>query len=39
MGNIFRSELHIHQKYDLKGSTLGRTAGPDADQVCVGWLP
>nr|ADI46824.1 PIP5K1f [Volvox carteri f. nagariensis] len=27
MSNIFRTPLHLHRKYDLKGSTLGRTAG------------
>ena len=28
MNNIFRTDAELHRKYDLKGSTLGRTAGP-----------
>jgi len=27
MGNIFAQSLEIHERYDLKGSTLGRTVG------------
>jgi 1-phosphatidylinositol-4-phosphate 5-kinase len=27
MENIFFTKLHLHRRYDLKGSTLGRTAG------------
>lgn len=27
MGNVFPTETRLHQKYDLKGSTYGRTAG------------
>lgn len=27
MGNVFPTEVRIHRKYDLKGSTHGRTAG------------
>lgn len=34
MNNILPSEVHIHEKYDLKGSTEGRTAGlADAHNV------
>lgn len=28
MGNVFPTEVRLHRKYDLKGSTHGRTAGP-----------
>nr|BBC28437.1 1-phosphatidylinositol-4-phosphate 5-kinase [Yamagishiella unicocca] len=36
MSNIFRTPLQLHRKYDLKGSTLGRTAGrPSADDPTV----
>lgn len=28
MNNVFRTDLDLHRKYDLKGSTFGRTAGP-----------
>jgi len=28
MGNVLPSDLRLHRKYDLKGSTYGRTAGP-----------
>eukprot|EP00887_Chlorella_sp_A99_P001758 scaffold19.g1758.t1 len=28
MNNIFQTDAAIHRKFDLKGSTLGRTAGP-----------
>ncbi len=28
MNNVFRTELDLHRKFDLKGSTYGRTAGP-----------
>ena len=27
MGNVFPTEVRLHRKYDLKGSTHGRTAG------------
>ncbi|GAX73550.1 hypothetical protein CEUSTIGMA_g1001.t1 [Chlamydomonas eustigma] len=27
MGNLFNTKMLLHQKFDLKGSTLGRTAG------------
>lgn len=27
MENIFNTKLHLHRRFDLKGSTLGRTAG------------
>ena len=30
MGNVFPTEVALHRKYDLKGSTHGRTAGPRA---------
>lgn len=45
MSNVFRSDhqqlLPLHRRYDLKGSTLGRTAGPaarasSAPQVSLG---
>ncbi|KAI4299000.1 hypothetical protein L6164_032500 [Bauhinia variegata] len=29
MGNMFCTELHIHRRYDLKGSTLGRCTNKD----------
>ncbi|GLI62854.1 hypothetical protein VaNZ11_005582, partial [Volvox africanus] len=36
MSNIFRTPLQLHRKYDLKGSTLGRTAGrPPSDDPSV----
>lgn len=28
MNNVFRTDLDLHRKFDLKGSTYGRTAGP-----------
>jgi 1-phosphatidylinositol-4-phosphate 5-kinase len=30
MGNVFPTEVALHRKFDLKGSTHGRTAGPRA---------
>ena len=27
MGNVFPTETQLHRRFDLKGSTLGRTAG------------
>ena len=27
MGNVFQTEAILHRKFDLKGSTHGRTAG------------
>ena len=27
MGNVFPTETRLHRRYDLKGSTYGRTAG------------
>jgi hypothetical protein len=30
MANLFSTDLQIHERYDLKGSTAGRTAGKDA---------
>ena len=27
MGNVFPTDVRLHRKYDLKGSTYGRTAG------------
>eukprot|EP00877_Chromochloris_zofingiensis_P010004 jgi/Chrzof1/5257/Cz15g19070.t1 len=32
MGNMFRTELQIHRRYDLKGSTAGRTVGEHVDK-------
>eukprot|EP00011_Vannellida_sp_DIVA3-517-6-12_P004556 CAMPEP_0114609084 /NCGR_PEP_ID=MMETSP0168-20121206/2908_1 /TAXON_ID=95228 ORGANISM="Vannella sp., Strain DIVA3 517/6/12" /NCGR_SAMPLE_ID=MMETSP0168 /ASSEMBLY_ACC=CAM_ASM_000044 /LENGTH=851 /DNA_ID=CAMNT_0001819995 /DNA_START=199 /DNA_END=2751 /DNA_ORIENTATION=- len=29
MGNVFAQSLAIHERYDLKGSTVGRTAGEE----------
>lgn len=29
MGNMFCTELRIHRRFDLKGSTLGRCTDPD----------
>lgn len=26
MGNVFPTDVRLHRKYDLKGSTLGRTS-------------
>lgn len=31
MANMFQTDLQIHRKYDIKGSTEGRTLGPRAD--------
>lgn len=31
MGNIFNASLRIDTRFDLKGSTVGRTVGPDVD--------
>ena len=36
MANLFRTDLPLHAKYDLKGSTLGRAAPPGADPVSFG---
>ena len=30
MGNVLPSDVRLHRKYDLKGSTYGRTAGIEA---------
>ena len=30
MGNVFPSDVALHRKFDIKGSTHGRTAGPAA---------
>ena len=30
MGNVFQTEAVLHRKFDLKGSTHGRTAGARA---------
>ena len=30
MGNVLPSDVRLHRKYDLKGSTYGRTAGAEA---------
>ncbi|KAL6749605.1 PIP5K-domain-containing protein [Haematococcus lacustris] len=32
MGNLFNTVVQLHKKFDLKGSRLGRTAGPSAAQ-------
>ena len=32
MGNVFPTDTKLHRKYDLKGSTHGRTAGPKKDE-------
>lgn len=29
MNNLLRTDVPLHRRYDLKGSTLGRTAGPE----------
>jgi 1-phosphatidylinositol-4-phosphate 5-kinase len=33
MQNLFCSELSIHRRYDLKGSTMGRSVGEEAAEV------
>jgi hypothetical protein len=35
MNNVFRTELELHRKFDLKGSTWGRTAGPRPGSSCA----
>ena len=30
MGNVFPTDVRLHRKYDLKGSTLGRTSARKA---------
>ncbi|KAJ6821591.1 phosphatidylinositol 4-phosphate 5-kinase 1-like [Iris pallida] len=30
MGNMFCTELHIHRRYDLKGSTQGRSTSKNS---------
>ena len=30
MGNVFPTDVHLHRRYDLKGSTLGRTSARKA---------
>lgn len=37
MNNVFRTDLDLHSKYDLKGSTFGRTAGPRPGSTGEGW--
>jgi 1-phosphatidylinositol-4-phosphate 5-kinase len=32
MGNLFKTKLEIHRKYDLKGSKYGRKTDPSADR-------
>ena len=29
MGNVFPNDVPLHRKYDLKGSTYGRTSGKE----------
>lgn len=40
MNNLFSTSLQIHERYDLKGSTLGRSAGREAVERVSGrlWL-
>lgn len=41
MNNVFRTDLDLHRKFDLKGSTYGRTAGPKpgaTGEAGVGWM-
>ncbi len=38
MNNVFRTDLAIHRKYDLKGSTLGRTSLLDKTAVSAGTI-
>ena len=43
MGNVFPSDVKLHRRYDLKGSTFGRTAAKKASnpntvlKVTLGW--
>ena len=37
MNNVFRTDLPLHRKYDLKGSTWQRTAGP-RPSASGGWV-
>lgn len=30
MGNVFPTDVRLHRRYDLKGSTLGRTSARKA---------
>jgi hypothetical protein len=36
MANIFVTDLQIHRRYDIKGSTDGRTVGPAGRARCGG---
>jgi hypothetical protein len=33
MQNLFCSDLAVHRRYDLKGSTMGRSVGEEAAEV------
>lgn len=33
MGNLFRTEYAIHRRFDLKGSSLGRTTDKSEDEI------
>lgn len=35
MNNLLRTDVPLHRKFDLKGSTYGRSAGPDAPPTSV----
>ena len=35
MGNLFNTDLRIHQRYDLKGSTLGRYTAKDITENTI----
>ncbi len=35
MNNLLRTDVPLHRRYDLKGSTLGRTAGPESKASAI----
>lgn len=35
MNNLLRTDVPLHRKFDLKGSTYGRAAGPDSSPSSV----